>query len=172
MIKWSTRLAAVAVLVWLPSATDDADSRPPTGSPASTDEMQPTAKPAIRGNRPLSIAEIRWCMSQEIWLQAVQPRLATRDAIDRHNQRAGDYNRHCNSRKYRESDREEASRDIEAVRRLIVDAALEDIRRVNGGRALTRRTQDLLDLLAYDPGVIDGAYGEVWIILPTQETTP
>jgi peptidoglycan hydrolase-like protein with peptidoglycan-binding domain len=98
-------------------------------------------------------------MSESIWLQTVQPRLATRRAADHYNERAGDYNRLCNGYEFRANDRREAARDIDGARPLIAAAAIEDIERVGGGAALTRRTQELLGLLGYNPGVADGAYG-------------
>jgi hypothetical protein len=159
MIKWLIGLATIAALASFPTAIDDTDTRPPTLSSPSTDELPLTAKPAIGKNRPFSVAEIRWCMSQYIWLQTAQPRLATRRAVDRYNELAGDYNRRCNGYRYRESEREQARQDIAGARRQIVAAALEDIHQLSDGGARTRRAQELLEVLGYNPGVIDGVYG-------------
>lgn len=160
MIKWLTGLASIAALASFPSAMHEAETYPSTVRTPSTQELPQTVRPAIGKNRPFSVAEIRWCMSQHIRLQTIRPRLATRRAIDRYNELAGDYGHRCNGYEYRESERQQARRDIDGARRQIVDAALENIQRLNDGGALTtRRAQELLELLEYNPGVIDGVYG-------------
>lgn len=112
----------------------------------------------MEDSRPLSVAEIRWCMIQEVWLQTIQSRLATRSAVDHYNDLAGDFNRHCTGRRYG-SNHGQARRDVESTRESIIGAALEDIQRLNGGEVFTRQTQDLLAFLGYNPGVSDGVYG-------------
>lgn len=169
MIKWLTGLATIAALASFPGVVDDVGTRPPSpgsasteppgSGSASTEQLPRTAEPAIGGNRTFSMAEIRWCMSQHVRLEAAQTRLATRRAVDRYNELAGDYNRRCNGYRYRGNDEAGARGDVERARPLIVAAALEDFERLSGGEALTRRTQELLELLGYNPGVIDGAYG-------------
>jgi hypothetical protein len=158
--KWLVGLASIAALVLLPSTTDDIDTYPPTlNSSSSPEELPLTVKPARGASRPLSVAEIRWWMSQYIWLQTAEARLATRRAIDRYNDVAGDFNPLCNGYKYRDGDREKARRDVDGARSAIVAAALEELQRLNGGEALTRTTQELLEFLEYKPGAIDGVYG-------------
>lgn len=114
-------------------------------------------RPAIGVGGPLTVAEIRWCMSQEVGLEAIQPRLGTRDAIDRYNELAYEFNRRCN-RAYSRSDGAEAMRLIDSARGEIVGAAIDDIQRHNDS-ALTRNIQELLQLVGYEPGAIDGLYG-------------
>lgn len=160
MIKWFIGLATTAALAWFFSVSGDDDARPPAPLSSPSDELPQTARPAVGKSRQFSVAEIRWCMGQEVRLDAVRPRLATRRAIDRHNEDAADYNRRCNGYKSSASDREEARRDVDAAREQIVAAALEDFRPLNEEGALTtRRAQELLELLGYNPGAIDGVYG-------------
>lgn len=160
MIKWLTGLASIAALASFPSAMHEADTRPSTVRSPSTQELPQTVKPAIGKNRPFSVAEIRWCMSRHVQLQAIRPRLATRHAIDRYNELTADYSHRCNGYEYRASEREQARRDIDGARRQIAAAALEDIQRlVDEGALTTGRAQELLELLEYDPGAIDGIYG-------------
>jgi len=114
--------------------------------------------PAIGLNRLFAVPEIRWCMSQDIRLRTIKPRLGTRRAIDRYNELADDYNLRCKGLTYSRVDGEEATRTIDGARNLIAAAALEDIQRLND-EELTRQTQDLLEKLGYEPGAVDGLYG-------------
>jgi murein L,D-transpeptidase YcbB/YkuD len=123
----------------------------------SEQELPPMQMPVTGTSRPLSVAELRWCMSQEIGLQAVQPVLGTRAAFDRQNELAKDFNRRCGARQYSREDSEEATRLVDGAREKIVAAAIEDIQQMNDS-ALTRRIQEMLELLGYKLEV-DGVYG-------------
>jgi hypothetical protein len=139
--------------------------QPIIDSPATSDasaavseqELPPMQMPAIETGRPLSIAELRWCMSQEIGLQAIQPLLGTREAFDHQNELAKNFNRRCGARPYSRKDSEEATRLVDEAREEIVAAAIEDIQKLNDA-ALTRRIQEMLELLGYKLE-IDGVYG-------------
>jgi hypothetical protein len=152
-------LATLAALVLFSSRLVDMGTHPATLHSASTEDLPLTVKPAVRTGRPLSVPEIRWCLSQDIWLRTAEARLATRRAIGHYNDLAGDFNRRCNGYRFRDDDREQAGRDIDGARDVIVAAALEEIQHLNGGPALARTTQELLETLGHDPGVIDGDYG-------------
>lgn len=141
-----------------PLATNDSRGNGKTSAAVSGLDPPPMKRPAIGVSGPLSVAEIRWCMSQEIGLQAIEPRLGTRDAFDRYNELADEFNRRCNARPYGKSDGAEAMQFIDSARGDIVGAALEDIQRLNDGE-LTRQIQELLEMLEYEPGAIDGVYG-------------
>lgn len=129
----------------------------PFGAFGQTDTPLPLIEiPAIEVDRPLSVAELRWCMSQEVWLQAIQPLLGSNDAIDRQNELAIDYNHRCGARHYSREVSEEATTYIEGAKDEIAAAAREDIQQLNN-RALTRRIQEMLELLGYEL-TIDGNY--------------
>ena len=129
------------------SETDGAGSEP---------ELPPMQMPEVGISLPLSVAEIRWCMSQEIGLQAMQPILGTVDAIDHYNELADDFNRHCSARQYSEADGWEAKRLVDGTREEIVADAIEEAHRLND-RVLTTRIQEMLGLMGYKLAT-DGVY--------------
>ena len=156
MIKRITRLATVIASALLSSGLAHADTPPPIIDFPSVQELPPTDTPALGAK--LSLAEVRWCMSQLVRLQTIEPRLATLRAIDHYNELARDRNRRCYGQEYSQSDREEATRYIDEARGEIVSAAIEDIQRLND-IALTRRIQEMLELLGYKLPAVDGVYG-------------
>lgn len=139
----------------LPIADSPATSE--TSTAASEQDLPPMQIPTIGMSRPLSVAEIRWCVSREIGLQAMQPILGTQSAIDYYNELAVEFNDHCGARHYRESDSKEAARLVDETRGETVAAAIDDIQQVND-RALTTRIQEMLEHLGYELE-IDGVYG-------------
>jgi peptidoglycan hydrolase-like protein with peptidoglycan-binding domain len=157
-IRWLIGLATIAALAWFVRDMDDARNRRSIVELPSTQDLPPTELPAIGLNRPFSVPEIRWCMSQDIRLRTIKPRLGTRRAIDRYNEIADDYNLRCKGLTYSRADGEDATRTIDGARNLIAAAALEDIQRLNG-EGLTRQIQELLAMLGYEPGAVDGLYG-------------
>jgi len=114
----------------------------------------------MRENGPLSVAELRWCMTDELRLDTIRPRLATRPAADRYNQFAAAFNNRCGGRSSRNEARDEVTTAIAASRQQIVAAAIEDVRRLNDAVPLsTNEAQELLSTLGYDPGAVNGVYG-------------
>jgi hypothetical protein len=164
--EWLVGLIIVVALALPSSAAGQANTSQPiadslansdTSAAVSEQQLPPLQIPAIETGRPLSVAELRWCMSQEIGLQAIQPLLGTREAFDYQNELAKDFNRRCGARQYSREDSEEAVRFVDGAREEIVAAAIEDIQRLNDS-ALTRRIQEMLELLGYKLEV-DGVYG-------------
>jgi Putative peptidoglycan binding domain len=159
-VKRIIGLAALTAVASLPRALQETHSGPQSPPVRSSDELPSPARPAAGERRALSVDEIRWCMSQEIALQAIRSKLVTPLAIARYNELAGDYNGRCGGYEASRSDRDEARQSVESARDSIVAAALDDIRRSSGEGALTRPTQELLQVLGYDPGSVDGVYGK------------
>lgn len=162
LIKWLIGLAAIAAiaaLAWLPGALKD-ETPPSTRIPSASEGLVPAVEPDMRENGPLSVAELRWCMREEVRLEAIRPRLATRPAADRYNQLAADFNSRCGGRSASDEKRDEVTTDIAASRQSIVAAAIEDSQRLNDAVPVsTNRAQELLSMLGYDPGVVNGVYG-------------
>ena len=165
VIRWISGLAAIAALAWFLSSMTDVDA--PRRSPVSAEidppveDLPATVRPSATENASLSAAELRWCMTEGVRLEAMEPHLATRPGIDRYNRLADDFNRRCGGRGNPDEEaRNGVVSDIAASRDSIVAAALEEIRQVNETVPLTAiRAQELLSTLGYDPGVSDGAYG-------------
>jgi hypothetical protein len=169
MVKWLIGLSAIAViavsvvaaLVWSPGAVKDETPPPSTRIPSAVEGLPPAVEPDVRAKGPLSLAELRWCMTEEVRLEAIRPQLATQPAVDRYNQLAADYNNRCGRRNSSDEERDRLATDIAASRQSIEAAAIEDIQRLNDAVPVSRnRVQNLLSMLGYDPGAVDGVYGE------------
>lgn len=164
---WLLGLATIVALASLSRALSQTDIRLPivnspaasdTGTAASQQELPPLQMPTIDSSQPLSVAEIRWCMSQQVAFDAMQPILGTQGAIDYYNELGDDFNLRCSARQYSEGDGNEATRSVDRARERIAAAAIEDIQRLND-QELTLRVQKILELLGYQVAV-DGVYGE------------
>jgi hypothetical protein len=115
----------------------------------------------------LSVAELRWCMREDIRLEVFETRHAGSDSR-RFQEAIGVYNLRCTQFKYHGNDLAEARRDIDAARSAIVAEALaetldargDDELGAPGYSVLTRDVQELLVALGYSPGSVDGHYGE------------
>jgi hypothetical protein len=114
----------------------------------------------------LSVAELRWCMREDIRLEVLETRHAGSDSA-RFQEGVGNYNLRCTQFKYRGNDLTQARRDIDAARSWIVaetlaealNAGAYDELAAPGYSVLTRDVQELLRVLGYTPGAIDGRYG-------------
>lgn len=114
----------------------------------------------------LSVAELRWCMREDIRLEVLEARHAASD-LTRFHEAVGNYNLRCTQFKYRGNDLATARRDIDAARSWIVAETLAEALNTGGGdelaapgySVLTRDVQELLRALGYAPGPVDGRYG-------------
>jgi hypothetical protein len=114
----------------------------------------------------LSVAELRWCMREDIRLEVFETRHAGSDSV-LFQEAVGGYNLRCTRFKYRGNDLVDARRDIDAARSWIVAEALaealtaggQDDLAAPGYSVLTRDVQELLLALGYTPGPVDGRYG-------------
>ena len=124
--------------------------------------------PSPGRNKLLSVAELRWCMREDIRIEILETRGARSDAA-RFNEAAGTYNLRCARFRYREADFAEARRDIDEARSSIVSEALAEASALTapekdklaavGYSVLTKDVQELLRALGYAPGPVDGRYG-------------
>ena len=135
----------------------DSPATSQTSTAPSDQALSPPQMPTIGMTRPLSVDEIRWCLSQNVAFQTMQPLLGTLAAFDHYNELGEDFNLRCGARHYNEDRADEASRLVDRDREEIAAAAIEDIQRLNDP-ALTRRIQGILVLLGYEIET-DGVYG-------------
>ena len=122
--------------------------------------------PRTGRNQLLSVAELRWCMREDIRLEVMETRHGGTDSA-RFQEAVGSYNVRCTRFKYRGNDLAQARRDIDAARSWIVAEALAEVLKAGGQdelaapgySVLTRDVQELLRALGYAPGTVDGRYG-------------
>ncbi len=139
-------------------------------------------KPSVGNERLLSAAEIRWCVRESIRLDAMRDVVNTNEAIETFNQVVSDFNIRCGRYRYQSADRELAEHDVGIVRGEIVTAAIaESVQMGRPSRPSNRvlilgpgegsdlnrpgvidiiEAQSLLTKLGYDPGPVDGEYGQ------------
>jgi hypothetical protein len=107
---WWVVIGVVAILAWIGSTREDKTSPPvavsPTNAPGKT-ESSPSiwdeVKPPEGTDRVLSFAELRYCVAEDIRLQAMDGVIDRyRDyEVDGFNKFVSDYNSRCGSFKYR-----------------------------------------------------------------------
>jgi hypothetical protein len=122
--------------------------------------------PRTGRNQILSLAELRWCMREDIRLEVLETRRGGSDSA-RFQESVGGYNVRCTRFKYRGNDLTRARRDIDEARSWIVAEALAETLNAAGPdelaapgySVLTRDVQELLRALGYAPGPADGRYG-------------
>jgi hypothetical protein len=147
--------------------TEDAPPRPSLlalRAPTFDIEM-----PRAGRDRLLSVAEIRWCLREDVRIEVLERRLAYQEP-HRFNAMVGEYNRRCTRFRYRDDELEHARRDIDDARRWIVEEALGEAYAPSASAApaplaaagyslLTLDVQELLRAIGHDPGPIDGYFG-------------
>ncbi|NGP53582.1 peptidoglycan-binding domain-containing protein [Thioalkalivibrio sp. XN8] len=114
------------------------------------------------------MAEIRWCLREDIRLEAIRPEVNSLAIQTKFNLSVEDYNRRCGSFQYRRGALSAAKRDVEPLRSAIVAEALRELSPSPGLTAqpaaqrsqLTLAIQNALSELGYNPGVADGIYGQ------------
>ena len=98
-------------------------STPPTAKPS---ELYYEKPPAGTGNS-LSGHQIRWCVREQIRLDAMRGRSASSAKIGYFNTLVDDYNARCSRFKYRKGALEQARRDVESERGRITNEAIQEI---------------------------------------------
>lgn len=202
--KWFWAFVGLGVMIWLFNAAKENGSRssgsrsytPPSSSSTYTASPAPKtprtvlefSKPPVGQNNILSMPQIRWCLREDIRVQALRPLTTSNQEIDQFNAVVSDYNRRCGSFRYRQGTLERARREVEAVRAEIVAATIQESPTQLGGSSGTRsaetrkvmpppsvpsvqrrpshqrsevvfQIQSLLKQLGYNPGPADGIYG-------------
>jgi len=173
-LNWILGVAAVLGAIWFFSESSKTPSTRPTTSysdPAPTTNAAPaprvvpaappptaTRPPSLAVEKPppgrsnvLGVAQIRYCLAEDIRIEAAKP--VVNDFIDadvdRFNAMVEDYNSRCGSFKYRKGALETARSDVEAMRPTL---QLEGRRRFVKQEAVTGPFDDIP--LAPDPTVL------------------
>ena len=159
-------------------------SRTSVGAPSTTPQWNLNieyTKPPVGSNNILSVAQIRWCLREDIRIEALRPLLTTNQEVTVFNTMVNDYNRRCANFRYERAAMDRASREVERIRSQIVAAARQEWRSTppsairapsastsgsfssdgqsTGRSTATREVQNLLTQLGYSPGPVDGLYG-------------
>jgi hypothetical protein len=128
--------------------------------------------PPVGRNNLLSVTEIRWCLREDIRIEAMRDFFYTNEAIDEFNRIVENYNCRCGSYQYRGNTQSQAERDVAPFREKIVHAAIQEAMHMENRyqnapidsdqRKVidTRLAQKLLKDLGYNPGPVDGMYGK------------
>ena len=134
----------------------------------------------------LSVAEIRWCLREDIRIETKRSYVKTNWGVDFLNKMVLNYNQRCGSYQYRRESLERADREVEQMRPQIVAEAMGQSTTTKnlsrsaqsqsswsntiplkpsnssqgaGRTALTYEVQRQLKQLGYNPGQVDGIYG-------------
>ena len=135
-VKWFWGLAGLGVLIWFFNVAQEDRPRPstvpsyrqpspsPSYSASQTPETQISdlefSKPPAGENNILSVAQIRWCLREDIRIEVLRPMPTTNSQIDQFNAFVADYNSRCGSYRYREGTLSRAQREVEHMRAQIV----------------------------------------------------
>ena len=139
--KWLFGITAVisliwiANLIWIVNQSDNnrssklayspgtsSTSLAPAGRPAVVQPQVPTrpaeSKPSVGRNNVLSTAQIRYCLAEQIRLDAAETALNnySDSDVDRFNGYVSDYNSRCGEFRYRQGALESARRDVDPYR--------------------------------------------------------
>ncbi|WP_296702471.1 hypothetical protein [Thiocapsa sp. UBA6158] len=101
-------------------------STPSNTAPTAATQSVPSLEfkfPPIGTGHHLNVSEIRWCLREDIWIEAQRPLATTNSEIDRFNAMVDDYNRRCGSYRYYDDAFNRAKRDVESLRSAIVTKA-------------------------------------------------
>lgn len=195
-LNWILGVAAVLGAIWLFSESSKKPSTRPTTSysdPAPTTNAAPAprampAAPPPAASRPsrlteekpppgrnnvLGVAEIRYCLAEDIRMEAAKPVVNDFiDAdIDRFNAMVEDFNSRCGSFKYRKGALESARSDVEAMRSTLQSEGRRRFQTTTSGTtdddpyanlpttATTFAIQERLNSFGYNAGVPDGMSG-------------
>lgn len=194
--RWFWGLVGIGILIWLFNVAQE-DSRRPSGTPSytppsSSPSYAPSSTPGtqipdlefsmppVGDNNVLSVAQIRWCLREDIRIEVLRPLPTTNAQIDQFNAVVADYNSRCGSYRYRQGTLTRAQREVERVRAQIVASVRPPWQAsVSPGGSVSQRpsvppaqprpaqqwsqltldVQNALTELGYQPGPADGLYG-------------
>ena len=83
------------------------------------------SQPPVSRDNVLNVAQIRWCLREEIRIETLRPRATTNAEIEQFNRLVSGYNSRCGSYRYRPAALARAQLDVEEQRREIVASILE-----------------------------------------------
>ena len=196
--KWMLGIGALVGFIWLMSesstkntspAPNYSQSSPPSVNTAPAPSYQPSPaqarpqaptrpledKPSVGTNNVLGTAQIRYCLAEDIRLEAAKGALNNyvESDVDRFNAMVADYNGRCGQFRYRRGTLESARAEIEGIRSLLQiegrnrfvrtpsagsrQSAADSVRPSFDGVVLA--IQRRLNELGYDAGAPDGFVG-------------
>ena len=88
-------------------------------NPAAASELEYSQPPAGRDNV-LNVAQIRWCLREQIRIETLRPLPTTNADVEEFNRIVSGYNKRCGSYRYRPGALARAEREVEQQRREIV----------------------------------------------------
>lgn len=135
-----------------PSPAADSVLPPDFSAKPSLAATAPTfTQPPMGSNNLLSASQIRWCMRENIRLEAKRNVIETEEGINEFNNEVVDFNARCGSYRYRPSDQLQARKDVEEKRLSfqndsILEAQLQEELRKNDEsmREMKLRQQELI----------------------------
>lgn len=152
----------------------------PLRDSAQTAELQ-YLEPSAGVKKSLSIAEIRWCVRESIRLESMRGNIRTNTGITTFNRMIDIYNNKCGNYTYYNNDQQKATAEVENFRTKIINEAIQDAKQLDSqptqtnsaqfspGNTYTtpeianaqqiRDVQQRLSDLGFNPGTIDGKYG-------------
>jgi hypothetical protein len=124
--KWFLGIAAVVVVVAIYSSDQHDKPYAPPSEPAAAPVAKPAAgsiegsitfeKPPVGRDQVLSMAEIRWCLREDMRADVRRPLIDTNAGVSSFNQGIDDRNRRCGSFRYRRDNLDLAKRQVEELR--------------------------------------------------------
>ena len=147
----------------------------PDIAPISTERGLEFKKPRGGKNNLLSVQEIRWCIREDIRIEAMRGIVETNKEIIEFNKMVDDYNNRCGSYRFYPDSRKKAEQDINPIRELIIAEAISKVKQwgntnnystsnaSTSSKKLSKKEikeiQELLIDLGFAPGPVDGKYG-------------
>ena len=137
--------------------------------------------PLIGTNKIFTIEEIRWCIREKIRIESIRPHISNYIRTSKFNDLVDDYNRRCGEYRYEYNSKAQAEREVEEHRSEIILEALKLLNQfdsyesnlkysipvttppisnpVKSQAELISEAQRLLAELGYNPGPVDGEFG-------------
>lgn len=123
-LKWLFAIGCVIAVLWFMSQPGNENKIPRTSTPPNSTSTSSIAarhredKPPVGRNHILSYAQIRYCLSEKIRLDAME-NLINNSEVDRFNSYVNDYNSRCGKARYRQGSLQGVRKKVEADRRRI-----------------------------------------------------
>jgi hypothetical protein len=187
--KWVLGIVAVIGVIWLLGQANKSPTPPAPAYPSAAQNTAPTysappaspqapsrpeeTRPPVGQNLVFSTAQIRYCLAEDIRMDAAKSAVNSYSDsdVDRFNAMVADYNSRCGSFRYRSGALESARRDIEPYRSQLQAEGRSKFARPSTGSlstpaqsrpvpdATVQAIQRKLNELGYEAGTADGLMG-------------